>query len=299
MNPQPRRTAPAVRAGVLIASIAALLSWVAGPPVGTWHALVFAVDGSATTPSLDQLLGDSAALAAWVGLLWLGIAVFLEVASALPGAAGRGCAAVAARLSPMLVRRIVQAAIGVSVLAGPMTAGSAFATGPSTTTTTSTQADRPVSAAAPMQADTSSAPDTGPASDTNPAPPSLDRPATAFVASSPPPAQRASTGAAAIVTGTAHRDAGDPSDRSAGGYVVHRGDTLWDIAARHLGPNATAVDISRAWPAWYDANRVAIGPDPSVIRPGELLVPPSTSTPSTSTPSTSTGSTSTVSVGTP
>ena len=292
MNPQPRRTAPAVRAGVLIASIAALLSWVAGPPVSTWHALVFAVDGSATTPSLDQLLADSAALAAWVGLLWLGIAVFLEVASVLPGAAGRGCAAVAARLSPMLVRRIVQAAIGVSVLVGP-TAGSAFATGPSTTTTTSTQVDRPVSAAAPMQADTSSAPDTGPASDTNPAPPSLDRPATAFVASSPPPAQRA-TGAAAIVTGTAHRDAGDPSDRSAGGYVVHRGDTLWDIAARHLGPNATAVDISRAWPAWYDANRAAIGPDPSVIRPGELLVPPSTSTGSTST-----GSTSTVSVGTP
>jgi nucleoid-associated protein YgaU len=283
MSHRPQRVARAVRAGVAFAGIAALLAWAAGSPFETWRALVSAVDASTPTSNFDDLLGSSAAFAAWVGLAWLGVTVFLEVASALPGAAGRGCAAIAARLSPMLVRRIVQAVIGVSVLAGPVTAGSAFATGPSTTTTTSTQVDRPVSAAAPMQADTSPAPDT------SAAPPSLDRPATAFVASSPPPAQRAATGAAAIVTGTAHRDAGDRSDRSAGGYVVHRGDTLWDIAARHLGPNATAVDISRAWPAWYDANRAAIGRDPSVIRPGELLVPPSTST----------GSTSTASVGTP
>jgi nucleoid-associated protein YgaU len=271
MNPQPRRTAPAVRAGVLIASIAALLSWVAGPPVGTWHALAFAVDGSTTTPGLDQLLGDAAALAAWVGVLWLGIAVFLEVASALPGAVGRACAAVAAKASPMLVRRIVQAVIGVSMLAGPMSAGSALAAGPSTTTSTSTQVDRPNSLAAPAP------------SATSPAPLALDRPAIAFVPARPPTATRTPAGPAALVTGTTHRDGGDPSDRSAASYVVHRGDTLWDIAARHLGPSATAVDISRAWPAWYDANRATIGPDPGVIRPGEILLAPSASTASVAT----------------
>jgi hypothetical protein len=267
MTQRPQQAAAAaVRAGVFIAGIAALLGWGAGSPFETCRALASAVGAPSPTSGFDQLLGSSAALAAWIGLGWLCITAFLEVAGTLPGVAGRGCAAIAARTSPMLVRRIVQAVIGVSVLAGPMTAGSAFATGPSTTTSTSTQVDRPVSPAAPMLAETSHAP------------PTLDRPATPFVASPPPAAKRTSTGAAALVTGSAHRDTVDPGDHSADGYVVHRGDTLWDIAARHLGPSATAVDISRAWPAWYDANRAVIGPDPGVIRPGELLVPPSAST---------------------
>jgi nucleoid-associated protein YgaU len=112
----------------------------------------------------------------------------------------------------------------------------------------------------------------------------LDRPATAFVASAPPTPKWTSTGAAALVTGVAHRDT---TDSTAGGdarsHVVRRGDTLWDIAARHLGPGATSVDISRAWPAWYQANRAVIGADPGVIRPGELLSAPSGSTSHAST----------------
>jgi LysM domain len=265
MNQHLRGAAPAVRAGVLLAGITALLGWAAGPPADTWRALLSAADGS--TPDLDELLANSAALAAWIGLSWLGIAALLEVASVFPGAAGRGCAAIAARTSPMLIRRVVQAAIGVSVLAGPLTAGPAFAAGPSTTTSTSTNVDRPNSVAAPGLGDTS------------PAPLALDRPATAFVAPAPPSAAKwTSAGPTALVTGVVHRDTGDPSDRSTHGYVVRRGDTLWDIAARHLGPAATAVDISREWPAWYDTNRAAIGPDPDLIRPGVLLVPPSTTT---------------------
>jgi len=284
---QLRRTALAVRAGALVAAIAALLSWAAGPPSHTWRALVAAIETTRVTPDFDQLVGNSAALAAWVGLGWFGVAVFLEVASELPGAGGRGFAAVAAKTSPMLIRRIVQAAIGVSVLAGPLTAGSAFAAGPSTNTSTSTQVDRP-NALTQAPGDSSLLPLT------------LDRPVTAFVtptstaaptfaalptfvAPPPPAAMPTLTGSAAIVTGVAHRDSANRDDRSADGYVVRRGDTLWDIAARHLGPGATAVDISRAWPAWYDANRGVIGPDPGVIRPGELLSPPSASTSPAST----------------
>ncbi|HWF41887.1 MAG TPA: LysM peptidoglycan-binding domain-containing protein [Acidothermaceae bacterium] len=270
MNRRPQRAAPALRASVLIAGIAALLGWAAGSPIETWRAMVSAVDASTPSAGSDQLLGSSAALAAWIGVAWLGIAVVLEVASVLPGAVGRGCAAVAAKTSPMLVRRIVQVVIGISVLAGPITAGSAFAAGPSTTTSTSTQVDRPDSLTPAL---------TKP----SPASPMVDRPATPFVASPPPAAKRTPTGAVALVTGAAHRDAVDPSHRSADGYVVRRGDTLWDIAARHLRPKASAVDISRAWPAWYDANRAVIGTDPSMIRPGEVLVPPSDSEASTST----------------
>ena len=58
-------------------------------------------------------------------------------------------------------------------------------------------------------------------------------------------------------------------------YVVRRGDTLWDIAARHLGPAATAAQIAGEWPRWYAANRQVIGADPDRIRPGQRLAPPS------------------------
>lgn len=57
--------------------------------------------------------------------------------------------------------------------------------------------------------------------------------------------------------------------------VVHRGDTLWGIAARHLGPDAAPADIAEEWPRWYVANRNAIGPDPDLIRPGTVLTAPS------------------------
>lgn len=56
--------------------------------------------------------------------------------------------------------------------------------------------------------------------------------------------------------------------------VVHRGDTLWDIAARHLGPAATDAEIAQAWPQWFAANRAVIGPDPDQLAPGQRLRPP-------------------------
>ena len=62
MNPRPQRAAPALRAGVLIAGIAALLGWAAGSPVETWRAMVSAVDASTPSAGFDQLLGSSAAL---------------------------------------------------------------------------------------------------------------------------------------------------------------------------------------------------------------------------------------------
>ena len=58
--------------------------------------------------------------------------------------------------------------------------------------------------------------------------------------------------------------------------VVRRGDTLWDIAARALGPDASVADIAASWPGWYAANRSTIGPDPDLILPGQLLRPPAT-----------------------
>jgi nucleoid-associated protein YgaU len=57
--------------------------------------------------------------------------------------------------------------------------------------------------------------------------------------------------------------------------IVHRGDSLWAIAARHLGPGATNAAIAAEWPRWWAANRDVIGPDPDLILPGQRLTPPS------------------------
>jgi nucleoid-associated protein YgaU len=60
--------------------------------------------------------------------------------------------------------------------------------------------------------------------------------------------------------------------------VVHRGDTLWDIARRDLGTDATDAEVAHAWPAWHEANLAVIGDDPDLLLPGQILRrPPSPS----------------------
>jgi nucleoid-associated protein YgaU len=56
--------------------------------------------------------------------------------------------------------------------------------------------------------------------------------------------------------------------------VVRRGDTLWGIAARRLGPSASDARIAAEWPRWYAANRAVIGDDPDRLRPGQRLQAP-------------------------
>jgi nucleoid-associated protein YgaU len=53
--------------------------------------------------------------------------------------------------------------------------------------------------------------------------------------------------------------------------LVQHGDTLWDLAAAELGPEATDSDIAARWPEWYAANRALIGPDPDLLTPGQVL----------------------------
>ena len=58
--------------------------------------------------------------------------------------------------------------------------------------------------------------------------------------------------------------------------VVSPGDSLWAIAERDLARAAPPSDaeVAAAWPAWWAANRDAIGPDPDLLHPGTSLVPP-------------------------
>ena len=69
--------------------------------------------------------------------------------------------------------------------------------------------------------------------------------------------------------------ASDPAAATHGAtYSVRPGDTLWHIARRHLPAGSTDAQVARAWPRWYAANRGVIGPDPSLIVPGQLLLVP-------------------------
>ncbi len=55
---------------------------------------------------------------------------------------------------------------------------------------------------------------------------------------------------------------------------MRRGDTLWALAARRLGPDATDAEIAAEWPRWYGANDAVIGSDPDLLLPGQRLSPP-------------------------
>lgn len=60
-------------------------------------------------------------------------------------------------------------------------------------------------------------------------------------------------------------------------YTVRPGDSLWTIAANHLGAGSSppsAQAIAAEWPRWYLANSGIIGPDPNLIHPGMTLIPP-------------------------
>jgi hypothetical protein len=57
--------------------------------------------------------------------------------------------------------------------------------------------------------------------------------------------------------------------------VVARGDTLWSISAKWLGPDATAQQIADGVERIYALNQDQIGPDPNLIFAGQRLVLPS------------------------
>ncbi|WP_167145275.1 peptidoglycan-binding protein LysM [Actinomyces sp. ZJ308] len=72
-----------------------------------------------------------------------------------------------------------------------------------------------------------------------------------------------------------------PSERT---HTVLPGESLWSITAGLLPAGAGPAQVARTWPVLYRANADAIGPNPSLIRPGAVLsVPDSLAAPPTTT----------------
>lgn len=77
-------------------------------------------------------------------------------------------------------------------------------------------------------------------------------------------------------TGAEPAAARHPTDPTGSPVVrVRSGDTLWAIAARTLGPDASQADVASYSRRIHAANATAIGPDPDLIHPDQQLrLPP-------------------------
>lgn len=290
----PRTPRPAVAAvglvlagAVALAAAAALALWVTDQVLSTrlWRV-------ESVVASLVVAVGVLAT--SWVGASALVAGTCAAVRSA--GGAWRAGEAAVQRWAPGLVRRAlavaVAAGVGLGAAAGAHAAVEAPPTPPGITVdlgwtptadlaavgepTPAPTAD-PAAATPPGSAATTSvappAPDT--ASTSAPTP---DAPATATPAAVPPAAVAPVTVAPVALTPVA-APVTTPDVPAApapvGGTVeVRPGDTLWGIAARALGADASDAAIAAEWPRWYAANAATIGPDPDVLRPGQVLVVP-------------------------
>lgn len=221
-----------------------------------------AVTGPALADPADVLLLgcclSGAALTAWLGLGSAAAAL-----ATLPGAWGRFGDAIAARIAPAAVRRLVGFLLGTTLVAA-FAPGTAVALGPGTPAGWSPTAAR--SAALLLGADASSGSPVPAAADPGFHPTVADPIPAPEPGFTPLPAPTVPTS-----LGPLGPAAGSPDAER---YIVRAGDCLWDIAARHLGPSASAQQVAAAWPLWYAANRAVIGADPDALEPGQALVIP-------------------------
>nr|WP_276611115.1 LysM domain-containing protein [Kineococcus siccus] len=144
------------------------------------------------------------------------------------------------RVSPALVRRVVALALGAALGSGAATAGAA-----------PRLPDAGWAAVAPAVAGATATPAT-------------------TARAVPDPAWRAVVhDRPAAVPGSAARPA--TSAPEAQERVVHRGDSLWSIAAARLGPGASAGDVLREQHRLYALNAHVVGADPDLLQPGQVL----------------------------
>lgn len=199
---------------------------------------------------------------------WLTLCLALILAAELPGAVGDAARDLRDRVTPAIVQRWAAVVLGASV-------GASIAPGTAVAAVRTSEA--PTTSALP---DPAFAPTPGPGGQgapATPAPwwlPAVGGPTTpvtrsvsdpGWVPSRPPARHRTDP---ELLTGRQRPTSAEQT------VVIRRGDTLWSIAANHLGPTATDVEIAREWPRWHEANRAVIGDDPHVLLPGTGLTPP-------------------------
>jgi hypothetical protein len=226
----------------------------------------------------DQAALTVAGLLCWLVLGWLAAGLALMTVAGVPGLTGHVAEAMACRLLPGSVRRIAAGVLGLSLTASVAACGSSSAGGsigpelPSagppaglTLPAAPGSSDRgvdwplgtPVAGGPPITRPPAGGPSPGSSSRDRPADEPADKPADG------------PTGGAA-----GQGQAAPGRQRRPGRIAVTFGDCLWSIAARHLRPDATAAQVAAETTRWYAANAAVIGPDPDLLRPGQVLTAP-------------------------
>jgi nucleoid-associated protein YgaU len=210
------------------------------------------------SPTFDDLTVAGASALAWLLFGYLALGAVLTFLGTVPGVVGSACGALAEAVTPRAYRRVAQVALGLTVIAGPslcsVTANATPHDAPNPITSTGLQSlDRPgLTSEAPRLLD-------------------LDRPGNTAKEGSRLDLDRpGNTSAAPRATDR------DPlirpvRDVDQDHYTVRRGDCLWHIAERHLGPGATSTEITTEWHRWYEANRDLIGDNPDLILVGQVF----------------------------
>ena len=248
--------------------------WLASVAVDRWHVITGPAPSSPEEALTALAAVAGAAVAAW---LWLGL--LLALLGHLPGAVGARCRAVAERTTPAVVRRWAAVVVGAS-LAGALAPGTATAADGRLSGGSSRSVQAPSTSLSPSFSPTTAlegtalgaavpyagAPSPAFAPNQTSAHPSAESatPAPGWTPSRPPVRPQPST---RLVTSA-------PAPDGPRETVVRRGDTLWDIARAHLGPDATDAEVAAEWPRWHEANRSVVGDDPDVLLPGQVLRAP-------------------------
>jgi nucleoid-associated protein YgaU len=213
----------------------------------------------------DDLIGLLALAAGLTVIAWWLLSLVTAFAAALLERTGHHAAARATgRFTPVFMRRLAMAAVGVQLLGAPLAHADAL---PATALSPGNGSS--VSAAwAPL---TDRRPDlaTRHSADSG----IVERSGAEGSGLQPQWQPRVPVVEPGLVTPLPAREMAEPaSARSA--VAVRAGESLWTIAARELGPGASEVEIAARWPLWYQANRTVIGADPNLLLAGQLLSPP-------------------------
>lgn len=220
--------------------------------------------------SAEEVVAGVLAWSAVALSAWLAIIVSLMILTAVPGALGRWSSRMAMRLTPLAARRALSLALGASVGTVALPAPMAIAaTVPQESDSSFVgQAPTPgfhVTLPAPAETDDSGR--ISPVRDRLQTRPSVQPATPGWLPDRPTPRAMGQDTRLLSPSLRAERSVVDA-------VTVRRGDTLWSIAARHLGTGATDAQIASEWPRWYAANRAVIGEDPGLIQPGQQLVAP-------------------------
>lgn len=214
-------------------------------------------------PMFEDVLGFVAtAVGLGIGAWWI-VTFLLAMAAALLRQSGKDrCAGAAARLSPAFMRRLAVAVLGLNLAGIPLANASPAQLEP---------AWSPADGLGPpigISAQWTPSPGFSPHLSVVPSMESGSSEIDPHWQPRPPAAEPGLLGT------RPQRVAEQHASPNQGDVVVKRGDSLWAIAARQLGPTASDVDIALHWPKWYAANRNVIGDDPGLLIPGQILHPP-------------------------